>query len=111
MGTAGQQMRADFSNLAHRCASEAKQARVLRILRQASLTMEARLEKRTLTVENLLGLREGHVLVFDLPLTKPVELMVNGARKFTAQVVSMGKKRACRDKKRAGRHRVRAARA
>ena len=57
--------------------------------------MEARLEGPTLTVEDLLGLREGQVLAFDLPLTKPVELMVNGARKFTAQAVSMGKKRAC----------------
>ena len=76
-------------------ASEAEQARVLRILRQATLTMEARMEGPTLTVEDLLGLREGHVLVFDLPVTRPVELTVNGARKFTAHVVTTGKKRAC----------------
>jgi flagellar motor switch protein FliM len=80
-------------------ASEAEQARVLRILRQASLTMEARLEGPTLTVEDLLGLREGHVLVFDLPVTRPVELTVNGARKFTAHVVTTGKKRACQVEK------------
>jgi flagellar motor switch protein FliM len=76
-------------------ASEAEQARVLRVLRQATLTLEARLEGPTLTVEDLLGLREGHVLVFDLPVHRPIELTVNGARKFTAHVVTTGKKRAC----------------
>jgi flagellar motor switch protein FliM len=76
-------------------ASENEQARVLRILRMATLTMEARLEGPTLTVEDLLGLREGNVLVFDLPVTRAVELTVNGARKFTAHVVTTGKKRAC----------------
>jgi len=76
-------------------ASETEQARVLRVLRQATLTLEARLEGPTLTIEDLLELREGHVLVFDLPVNRPVELTINGARKFTAHVVTAGKKRAC----------------
>jgi flagellar motor switch protein FliM len=80
-------------------ASEAEQARVLRILRQATLTMEARLEGPTLTVEELLGRREGHVLVFDLCVTGPVELTVNRARKFTAQVIPQAKIRVCQVEK------------
>jgi len=76
-------------------ASETEQARVVRVLRQAALTMEARMEGPTLTVEDLLDLREGHVLVFDYPVTRPIELTVNGAPKFLTQVVSTGKKRAC----------------
>ena len=48
-----------------------------------------------MTVEDLLGLSEGRLLVFDYPVERSVELLVNGTRKFTAQVVSTGKRRAC----------------
>ncbi|HLH19406.1 MAG TPA: flagellar motor switch protein FliM [Bryobacteraceae bacterium] len=76
-------------------ASDAEQARVLRMIRDAMLTLEARLEGPTIAVRDLLALREGHLLTFDYPVERPVDLMVNGARKFTAQVVSTGKKRGC----------------
>jgi flagellar motor switch protein FliM len=76
-------------------ASEAEQTRVLRLLREAVLTVEARLEGPTLSVADLLELREGHLLTFDYPVGRPVDLLVNGAHKFTGQVVSTGKKRAC----------------
>ena len=75
-------------------ASEAEQARVLRILRAAGLTVEARLEGPTLNVRDLLSLSEGHLLTLDYPVERPVELLVNGAHKFAGQVVSTGKKRA-----------------
>jgi flagellar motor switch protein FliM len=75
-------------------ASEAEQTRVLRLLREAALTVEARLEGPTLSVADLLDLREGHLLTFDYPIERPVDLLVNGAHKFTGQVVSTGKKRA-----------------
>ena len=45
--------------------------------------------------EALQGLREGNLLTFDFPVERPIELVVNGARKFTGQVVSTGRKRAC----------------
>jgi flagellar motor switch protein FliM len=76
-------------------ASEAEQARVLRVLRQASMTLEARMEGQTLTVQDLLSLREGHLITFDFPVERPIELLVNGARKFTGHVVTTGKKRSC----------------
>lgn len=76
-------------------ASEAEQSRVLRVLRQATLTVEALMEGPTLSVGDLLGLREGNLLTFDFPVDRPIELVVNGARKFTGQVVSTGRKRAC----------------
>jgi flagellar motor switch protein FliM len=75
--------------------NDAEQARALRVLRDAALTMEARMEGPTLTVEDLLGLQEGNLLVFDFPASRPIELSVNGVRKFGVQVVSTGKKRAC----------------
>jgi flagellar motor switch protein FliM len=76
-------------------ASDAEQARVLRLLRGAMLTLEARLEGPTLAVRDLLEIGEGHLLTFDYGVDRPLELLVNGARKFTAQVVSTGKKRGC----------------
>jgi flagellar motor switch protein FliM len=76
-------------------ASVGEQARVLRLLREALFSVEARLEGPTLTVENLLNLAEGNVLIFDYPAERSIELLVNGARKFTAQVVGAGKRRAC----------------
>jgi len=68
---------------------------VLRLLRDASLTLEARLEGPTLSVRNLLELAEGHLLSFDFPVDRPVELLVNEQHKFAGQVVSTGRKRGC----------------
>ena len=76
-------------------ASEAEQARILRFLREGLLTAEARLEGPTLSIRDLLELREGHLLTFDYAADRSVELLVNGVHKFTAQVVSTGRKRAC----------------
>jgi flagellar motor switch protein FliM len=76
-------------------ASEAEQSRILRVLREGSAALEARMEGPTITVRDLLDLREGHLLTFDYPVERPVELLINGAHKFTGQVVSTGKKRAC----------------
>jgi flagellar motor switch protein FliM len=76
-------------------ASQAEQARVLRLLQEASLSLEARLEGPTLTVRDLLGLTEGHLLTFDYQVERPVELLVNGVHKFTSHLVSTGTKRAC----------------
>jgi len=76
-------------------ASRAEQARVLRMVRDARMTLEARLEGPTLSVRDLLALSEGHLLSFDYPVDRSVELLVNGTRKYTVQVVSTGKKRGC----------------
>ena len=75
-------------------ASEAEQSRLLRLLREASLTLEARLTGIELSVRNLLELKEGHLLTFDRSIDSPIELLVNGRQQYSGQVVSTGKKRA-----------------
>jgi flagellar motor switch protein FliM len=75
-------------------ASLAEEERVLRFLRDASLVLEARLTGPTLTVQDLLGLEEGQLLTFDHPVGRPVDMEVNGGRKFSGRVVTTGKKRA-----------------
>ena len=76
-------------------ASVAEQLRVLSVLREASLTLEARLEGPTLAVRDLLALTEGHLLTFDYPVHRSVELLVNDSHRYSAQVVGAGRKRAC----------------
>ncbi len=76
-------------------ANAAEQVRVLRMLREGSLALEARLEGPTLTIEDLLRLSEGQLLKFDYPVERPVELLVNGTHKYRAQMVCTGRKRAC----------------
>lgn len=75
--------------------SDVEQARVLRMIRDAQLTLEARLEGPTLSVRDLLALSEGHLLMFDYGVDRPIQMLVNGTRKFTVRVVSTGKKRGC----------------
>jgi flagellar motor switch protein FliM len=76
-------------------ASAAEQGRLLRLLRDSSVSLEARLQGPTLSVRDLLRLEEGHLLIFDYPLERSVELLANGAPKFTAQLATTGKKRVC----------------
>ena len=76
-------------------ASEAEQARVLRLLRGAFMTLEARLEGPRLSVRDFLNLQEGQLLAFDFPVEQPVELTVNGAKKYRAHVVRTGQRRGC----------------
>jgi flagellar motor switch protein FliM len=47
-----------------------------------------------ISVHDLLDLEEGQLLTFDYPAGRPVDLEVNGGRKFSGYVVSTGKKRA-----------------
>jgi flagellar motor switch protein FliM len=75
-------------------ASEAEQARMLELLRDAKVTMEAQLEGPMLRVRELLELKEGDVLTFDHPIGEPVGGFINGKRKFAGQIVSTGKKKA-----------------
>jgi flagellar motor switch protein FliM len=75
-------------------ASEAEQGRMLELLRDAKVTVEAHLEGPMLRVRELLELKEGDVLTFDHPIGEPVGGFVNGKRKFAAQIVSTGKKKA-----------------
>jgi flagellar motor switch protein FliM len=75
--------------------TEHEQQRLLNVLRSGQMVLEARLEGPTLSVRDFLDLTEGYLLAFDFPLDRPIELLVNGAHKYAAQVVGNGRKRAC----------------
>jgi flagellar motor switch protein FliM len=65
----------------------------LRLLQNASLSLEARLEGPNISVRDFLSLEEGQLLAFDYPVDQPIDLFVNGTEKYHAHMVSTGKKR------------------
>lgn len=75
-------------------STEAEQGRLLELIRAAKLHADGRLSGTMIRVEDLLGLDVGDVLAFDSPIDRPVELELNGQRRFLGQVVDNGRKRA-----------------
>jgi len=75
-------------------ATEEEHARVLRLIRLATIRLDARLQGPKMGVETLLELQEGDVLTFDHPVERPVDFTVNGKLKFHGEIVSTGRKRA-----------------
>ena len=80
-------------------ANAIEQVRVLRMLQEGSLSLEARMEGPTMSIGDLLRLSEGHLLTFDYPVERPVELLVNGTHKYSGHLVGTGRKRACQVEK------------
>jgi flagellar motor switch protein FliM len=74
-------------------ASEAEQRRVLRVLRNALLSVEARLEGPTLSLHDLMSLEKGRLLTFDYPVERAVQLQVNRSERFTGHIVASDRKR------------------
>jgi flagellar motor switch protein FliM len=75
-------------------ATQDENSRLLRLLRPATIHLDARLQGPTLSVSTLLDLAEGDVLAFDYPIGKPVDVMVNGRLKYRGEVLTSGRKRA-----------------
>jgi flagellar motor switch protein FliM len=71
-----------------------EQERMFRLIRSASISVDARLEGPTLSAQSLLGLAVGDTVVLDYPLSRPVTLKINGKPKFLGQIVESGYTRA-----------------
>lgn len=65
-----------------------------RLLEDAEVEMEVRLQGARLTFGELLALRQGQVVRFDHSLSSPVQGLVNGDLSFAGHVLSAGRKRA-----------------
>jgi flagellar motor switch protein FliM len=75
-------------------STEDEQARILRLIKPAALHLDARLTGPTLRVEDLLDISVGDILTFDYPVTRPMNLTVNGVLKFRGNVIGTGRNRA-----------------
>lgn len=77
-------------------SNDEERARIMRLLQPATLVMDARLNGPTLNVDNMLNLKPGDLLAFDYSFDRPVDLFINGKRKFHGHIVSVGRKKGFR---------------
>jgi flagellar motor switch protein FliM len=77
-------------------STEEDQSRMLRLTMLAKMRGDVRLQGPTLNVSDLLELQPGHVLAFDFPVNRPLDLVVNGKVKYQGEVVQSRHKRAFR---------------
>jgi flagellar motor switch protein FliM len=89
----GQKFEQQWS-IRRKTATEEEQEQMFRIVNHLPMALDARLEGATIRVEDLLHLEKGDVLTFDLPLTRPIRLSVNGRAKFHGDIVVAGRNRA-----------------
>jgi flagellar motor switch protein FliM len=73
-----------------------EQARILRLIKPATMLVDARLQGPTLDFRDVLDLSEGDILTFDFPVSRPIDLLVNNRRKFSGSLLSTGQKKAIR---------------
>jgi flagellar motor switch protein FliM len=71
-----------------------EQERILKLIRDASIWLDTRLEGPTLTAQNLLELNIDDTIVLDYPVGRPLTLKVNGKPKFRGHIVESGYARA-----------------
>ena len=74
--------------------TEAEQAQMLRLLRHANVSLDARLVTPRLTVRDLLDLEVGDCLKFDYVIDKSIDGLLNGVGKYRGQVSDFNSKRA-----------------
>ncbi|HYM10981.1 MAG TPA: flagellar motor switch protein FliM [Bryobacterales bacterium] len=89
----GQQFEQQWS-IRRKTGNDAEQQMMQRLVSALPVTLDARLEGATIRTDDLLHLEQGDVVTFDIPLSRPVHMNVNGQRKFEGEVVMAGKNRA-----------------
>jgi len=70
-----------------------EQQKAFSLIQESSVEIDARLDGAAIRTAELLRLKPGDVLMFDLPVQSPAHVLLNGRRQFHGQVVSTGRKR------------------
>jgi flagellar motor switch protein FliM len=89
-------------------ASHDDSAKMRRLIQDARVAAEVRLNGPAMLLRDLLAIEAGDVLAFDHPLSKELELELNGTPKFKGHIVTVGNKRAFQVKRENPRHAVEA---
>ena len=82
------------SSTRRKTPSAEQQEIIATLVHNLPMTMDARLEGGSVRAEHLLHLETGDVIALDLPLSTPVNLLVNGMAKFRGEVGACGNSRA-----------------
>jgi flagellar motor switch protein FliM len=77
-------------------STEQEQARVLNLLQVSELPSEVLLAGPELLLRDIMNLEEGDVLSFQVPAGRPLDLMLNGRKKYKGDIVCAGHRAAFR---------------
>ena len=77
-------------------STEQEQSRVLSLLKTAELPSEVLLSGPQLLLRDLMNLEEGDVLGFQFPTSRPLDLILNGQKKYSGEIVHTGQRSAFR---------------
>lgn len=75
-------------------STEQEQARILRLIRASHMHLDGRLEGPTMSVQDLMDLKEDDILTFDYPVGRQINLNLNRKLKYRGHIVTTGRKRA-----------------
>jgi flagellar motor switch protein FliM len=84
----------DLQWSARKAAMSDESARILSLVHHSRLGLEACVDGATVYFEDLLALKEGDVLGFDLPVDQPVALRINGFTKYPGGITIENGRRA-----------------
>ena len=70
------------------------QERMLKLIRPSKVHVDMRLQGPTMRLSELMNLEAGQIMTFDHPVTRPLDLLINGRLKFKTHAAIAGQKRA-----------------
>jgi flagellar motor switch protein FliM len=74
-------------------STEQEQSRILHLIRKSRMWLDGRLRGPTLSVANLIDLKEDDVLAFDFDVDRQLDLTISGEHKYMGRIVTAGHKR------------------
>jgi flagellar motor switch protein FliM len=73
--------------------SDSDYERMLRLVQPAQVNADVRLNGQVLLLRDLVEMNVGDVVSLGYAVTRPLDLHLNGTRKFRGQIISKGSKR------------------
>jgi flagellar motor switch protein FliM len=73
-------------------STDLEQSRILDLIRTSRLQSEVLLAGPRLLLRDLMNLEQGDVLSFDYPVSRPLDMMLNGEKKYWGKMVDAGRR-------------------
>jgi len=77
-------------------STDVEQSRMLDLIQTSNLSSEVTLSGPHLLLKDLMNLEEGDILSFEFPAARPLDLRLNGERKYRGEIVNAGRRAAFR---------------
>ena len=77
-------------------STDQEQSRVLDLIRTSALRSEVLLVGPHLLLKDLMNIEEGDILSFEYPTARPLDLVLNGEKKYRGEIVDAGRRAAFR---------------